>query len=115
MPKTMFEKIWETHEVRGPEQEGGPSLLYIDLHLVHEVTSAQAFEGLRLAGRKVRRPTGPWRPPTTTCPPTRASAPASTRSATSSPASRSRRSSATAPSSASRYTGCAAAARASCT
>ena len=56
MPKTMFEKIWETHEVRGPEQEGGPSLLYIDLHLVHEVTSAQAFEGLRLAGRKVRRP-----------------------------------------------------------
>ena len=56
MPKTMFEKIWETHEVRGPEQESGPSLLYIDLHLVHEVTSAQAFEGLRLAGRKVRRP-----------------------------------------------------------
>jgi 3-isopropylmalate/(R)-2-methylmalate dehydratase large subunit len=56
MPKTMFEKIWEAHEVRGPEQEGGPSLLYIDLHLVHEVTSAQAFEGLRLAGRKVRRP-----------------------------------------------------------
>ena len=56
MAKTMFEKIWEAHEVRGPEQEGGPSLLYIDLHLVHEVTSAQAFEGLRLAGRKVRRP-----------------------------------------------------------
>ena len=56
MPKTMFEKIWETHEVRGPEQESGPSLLYIDLHLVHEVTSAQAFEGLRLTGRKVRRP-----------------------------------------------------------
>jgi 3-isopropylmalate/(R)-2-methylmalate dehydratase large subunit len=56
MPKTMFEKIWETHEVRGPEQDSGPSLLYIDLHLVHEVTSAQAFEGLRLAGRTVRRP-----------------------------------------------------------
>jgi 3-isopropylmalate/(R)-2-methylmalate dehydratase large subunit len=56
MAKTMFEKIWEAHEVRGPEQEGGPSLLYIDLHLVHEVTSAQAFEGLRLAGRTVRRP-----------------------------------------------------------
>src|SRR5687767_15017581 len=56
MPKTMFEKIWEAHEVRGPEQEGGPSLLYIDLHLVHEVTSAQAFEGLRLSGRRVRRP-----------------------------------------------------------
>jgi 3-isopropylmalate/(R)-2-methylmalate dehydratase large subunit len=49
MPKTMFEKIWETHEV-----EHG--LLYIDLHLVHEVTSPQAFEGLRLAGRMVRRP-----------------------------------------------------------
>ena len=56
MSKTMFEKIWETHEVRGPEQESGPSLLYIDLHLVHEVTSPQAFEALRLAGRKVRRP-----------------------------------------------------------
>ena len=66
MPKTMFEKIWETHEVRGPEQEGGPSLLYIDLHLVHEVTSAQAFEGLRLAGRKVRRPDRTLRPRTTT-------------------------------------------------
>ena len=49
MPKTMFEKIWEAHEV----QEG---LLYIDLHLVHEVTSPQAFDGLRLAGRRVRRP-----------------------------------------------------------
>jgi 3-isopropylmalate/(R)-2-methylmalate dehydratase large subunit len=56
MPKTMFEKIWETHEVRGPEQESGPSLLYIDLHLVHEVTSPQAFDGLRLSGRRVRRP-----------------------------------------------------------
>jgi 3-isopropylmalate/(R)-2-methylmalate dehydratase large subunit len=49
MPKTLFEKIWEAHEV-------GPGLLYIDLHLVHEVTSPQAFDGLRLAGRKVRRP-----------------------------------------------------------
>ncbi|MGH2793999.1 MAG: 3-isopropylmalate dehydratase large subunit [Actinomycetota bacterium] len=49
MPKTMFDKIWEAHEVRD-------GLLYIDLHLVHEVTSAQAFEGLRLAGRSVRRP-----------------------------------------------------------
>jgi 3-isopropylmalate/(R)-2-methylmalate dehydratase large subunit len=56
MPKTMFEKIWEAHEVRPPEREGGASLLYIDLHLVHEVTSAQAFEALRLAGRKVSRP-----------------------------------------------------------
>jgi 3-isopropylmalate/(R)-2-methylmalate dehydratase large subunit len=49
MPKTLFDKIWEAHEVE-------PGLLYIDLHLVHEVTSPQAFEGLRLAGRKVRRP-----------------------------------------------------------
>jgi 3-isopropylmalate/(R)-2-methylmalate dehydratase large subunit len=49
MPKTMFEKIWEAHEVAN-------GLLYIDLHLVHEVTSPQAFDGLRLAGRKVRRP-----------------------------------------------------------
>src|SRR2546430_12109989 len=49
MPKTMFDKIWEAHEV-------APGLLYIDLHLVHEVTSPQAFESLRLAGRDVRRP-----------------------------------------------------------
>ncbi len=49
MPKTMFEKIWEAHEV-------ADGLLYIDLHLVHEVTSPQAFDGLRLASRKVRRP-----------------------------------------------------------
>jgi 3-isopropylmalate/(R)-2-methylmalate dehydratase large subunit len=49
MPKNMFEKIWEAHEV----SEG---LIYIDLHLVHEVTSPQAFDGLRLAGRPVRRP-----------------------------------------------------------
>jgi 3-isopropylmalate/(R)-2-methylmalate dehydratase large subunit len=49
MPKSMFEKIWEAHEV-------APGLLYIDLHLVHEVTSPQAFDGLRLAGRAVRRP-----------------------------------------------------------
>lgn len=49
MPKTMFAKIWEAHEV-------GDGLIYIDLHLVHEVTSPQAFEGLRMAGRKVRRP-----------------------------------------------------------
>jgi 3-isopropylmalate/(R)-2-methylmalate dehydratase large subunit len=56
MAKTMFDKIWEAHEVREPDREGGASLLYIDLHLVHEVTSPQAFEGLRLAGRTVRRP-----------------------------------------------------------
>jgi 3-isopropylmalate/(R)-2-methylmalate dehydratase large subunit len=54
MPKTLFDRIWETHVVR--EAEGEPALLYIDLHLIHEVTSAQAFEGLRLAGRRVRRP-----------------------------------------------------------
>jgi 3-isopropylmalate/(R)-2-methylmalate dehydratase large subunit len=53
-PKTLFEKIWESHVVH--EEEGHPSLLYVDLHLVHEVTSAQAFEGLRLAERTVRRP-----------------------------------------------------------
>ena len=56
MPKTLFEKIWEAHEVRRPDPEGGASLIYVDLHLVHEVTSAQAFESLRLAGRKVMRP-----------------------------------------------------------
>ncbi len=49
MPKTLFQKIWEAHEV-------ADGLLYIDLHLVHEVTSPQAFDGLRLAGRSVRRP-----------------------------------------------------------
>jgi 3-isopropylmalate/(R)-2-methylmalate dehydratase large subunit len=49
MPKTLFDKIWEAHEV-------APGLIYIDLHLVHEVTSPQAFDGLRLADRKVRRP-----------------------------------------------------------
>jgi 3-isopropylmalate/(R)-2-methylmalate dehydratase large subunit len=52
MPRTLFEKIWEAHEVGGRES----GLLYIDLHLVHEVTSPQAFDGLRLAGRGVRRP-----------------------------------------------------------
>jgi 3-isopropylmalate/(R)-2-methylmalate dehydratase large subunit len=54
MAKTLFEKIWERHVVH--EQAGEPTLLYVDLHLVHEVTSAQAFDGLRLAGRRVRRP-----------------------------------------------------------
>jgi 3-isopropylmalate/(R)-2-methylmalate dehydratase large subunit len=49
MPKSLFDKIWEAHEV-------APGLIYIDLHLVHEVTSPQAFDGLRLAGRTVRRP-----------------------------------------------------------
>jgi 3-isopropylmalate/(R)-2-methylmalate dehydratase large subunit len=54
MGKTLAEKVWDAHVVR--RAEGEPDLLYIDLHLVHEVTSPQAFEGLRLAGRQVRRP-----------------------------------------------------------
>ena len=53
-PRTLFEKIWNEHVVR--DSPGSPSLLYIDLHLVHEVTSPQAFEGLRMAHRPVRRP-----------------------------------------------------------
>ncbi|MGY9005244.1 MAG: aconitase family protein, partial [Alphaproteobacteria bacterium] len=52
-PKTLFDKIWDNHVVR--RDEDGTCLLYIDRHLVHEVTSAQAFEGLRLSGRKVHR------------------------------------------------------------
>jgi 3-isopropylmalate/(R)-2-methylmalate dehydratase large subunit len=51
---TLFEKLWRAHVVR--EARGEPTLLYIDLHLIHEVTSPQAFDGLRQAGRKVRRP-----------------------------------------------------------
>ncbi|QHI70808.1 3-isopropylmalate dehydratase large subunit [Tichowtungia aerotolerans] len=54
MSKTLFDKIWDAHVVK--DLGGGEVLLYIDRHLVHEVTSPQAFEGLRLAGRKVRRP-----------------------------------------------------------
>ncbi len=54
MSRTLAEKVWDAHVVR--RQEGEPDLLYIDLHLVHEVTSPQAFEGLRLANRAVRRP-----------------------------------------------------------
>ncbi len=54
MPRTLFDKIWESHIVH--QEPGKPALLYIDCHLVHEVTSPQAFERLRLAGRKVRRP-----------------------------------------------------------
>jgi 3-isopropylmalate/(R)-2-methylmalate dehydratase large subunit len=53
-PQTLFEKVWQQHVVVEPA--GEPTILYIDLQLVHEVTSPQAFEGLRLAGRKVRRP-----------------------------------------------------------
>ena len=54
MAKNIYEKIWERHVVH--EEPGQDAILYIDRHYVHEVTSAQAFEGLRLAGRKVRRP-----------------------------------------------------------
>src|SRR5215467_3717722 len=54
MGKTLFEKIWESHLVATPQ--GRSPILYIDLHLVHEVTSPQAFDGLRAAGRKLRRP-----------------------------------------------------------
>ena len=54
MGRTLFEKIWESHIV--VEKQDSPSLIYIDRHLVHEVTSPQAFEGLRMGGRKVRRP-----------------------------------------------------------
>ncbi|MCC6728567.1 MAG: 3-isopropylmalate dehydratase large subunit [Chthonomonadales bacterium] len=53
-PRTLFEKIWDSHVVS--EEPAQPAVLYIDLHLVHEVTSAQAFDGLRMAGRSVRRP-----------------------------------------------------------
>ncbi|HUZ68228.1 MAG TPA: 3-isopropylmalate dehydratase large subunit [Candidatus Saccharimonadales bacterium] len=53
-PRTLFGKIWDAHVVT--ESDGEPSLLYVDLHLVHEVTSPQAFEGLRIEGRHVRRP-----------------------------------------------------------
>jgi 3-isopropylmalate/(R)-2-methylmalate dehydratase large subunit len=54
MPRTLADKLWDAHVVRS--SDGEPDLLYIDLHLVHEVTSPQAFDGLRAAGRKVRRP-----------------------------------------------------------
>src|SRR6516165_275583 len=54
MTQTLSEKVWEHHVVH--RRAGEPDLLYIDLHLVHEVTSPQAFDGLRLAGRTVRRP-----------------------------------------------------------
>ncbi len=53
-PRTLSEKVWDAHVVRAAE--GEPDLLYIDLHLLHEVTSPQAFDGLRMAGRRVRRP-----------------------------------------------------------
>ena len=54
MPQTLYDKIWNQHVVH--QQDDGTTLLYVDRHLVHEVTSPQAFEGLRLAKRNVRRP-----------------------------------------------------------
>ncbi len=54
MSRTMAQKVWSDHVIH--EGEGLPDLLYIDMHLVHEVTSPQAFDGLRAAGRKLRRP-----------------------------------------------------------
>src|SRR6266568_8091956 len=54
MPRTLAQKLWDAHVVRSAE--GEPDLLFVDLHLVHEVTSPQAFEGLRMSGRRVRRP-----------------------------------------------------------
>ncbi len=53
-PRTLFEKVWQQHLVAAPANE--PSILYIDLHLIHEVTTPQAFDGLRMAGRRLRRP-----------------------------------------------------------
>src|SRR5712675_269783 len=53
-PKTLYDKIWDSHLVH--EAPGEASVIYIDRHIVHEVTSAQAFEGLRQSGRKARRP-----------------------------------------------------------
>ncbi|MGN6495927.1 MAG: aconitase family protein, partial [Tsuneonella sp.] len=53
-PRTLYEKIWDAHVVE--TRDDGTSLIYIDRHLVHEVTSPQAFEALRASGRKVRRP-----------------------------------------------------------
>src|SRR5574341_2255000 len=53
-PRTLFDKIWDDHIV--VEEAGSPAVLYIDLHLVHEVTSPQAFQGLRQRGWRVRRP-----------------------------------------------------------
>ena len=54
-PRTLFEKIWDNHIV-SPESPDAPAVLYVDLHLVHEVTSPQAFSNLRERGLKVRRP-----------------------------------------------------------
>src|SRR5947207_14463277 len=57
-PRSLYEKIWDAHVVE--RRDDGNCLIYIDRHLVHEVTSPQAFDGLRLAGRRVRRPDLPF-------------------------------------------------------
>jgi 3-isopropylmalate/(R)-2-methylmalate dehydratase large subunit len=67
----LYEKIWDAHVVS--QRDDGTCLIYIDRHLVHEVTSPQAFEGLRVAGRKVRGRISRWRCPITICRPRRAS------------------------------------------
>lgn len=54
MAKTLFDKVWDKHVIAG--KKGDPQLLYVDLHLIHEVTSPQPFDGLRQSGRKLRRP-----------------------------------------------------------
>ena len=54
MGQTLFDKVWDKHVLHG--NVGDPQLLYIDLHLIHEVTSPQAFEGLRIQNRRLRRP-----------------------------------------------------------
>ena len=54
MPQTLYDKIWKEHIVH--QQDDGTTLLYVDRHLIHEVTSPQAFEGLRISKRKVRKP-----------------------------------------------------------
>ena len=118
-PRTLAEKIWDAHVVRS--QQGEPDLLFIDLHLVHEVTSAQAFDGLRAAGRKVRRPdltiaTEDHNVPTTPASAReRRSRARAARSPTRSPARSSRRCARTRPSSASGCTRWATPGRASCT
>ena len=93
MPKSLFDKIWEAHEVAS-------NLIYIDLQLVHEVTSPQAFDGLRLAGRPVRRPDRTVATADHNVPTTARRRPRGSRTCSAAP--RSRRWSATAPSSASR-------------
>ena len=60
-PRTLYDKIWDDHLVHAEPE--GACLIYIDRHLVHEVTSPQAFEGLRLSGRRVRAPVPARQPP----------------------------------------------------